>query len=109
MYDMNCGRLNLFFMDQHSEDSPGGDEIEIKRHNASMDVLVKFAEKYCPAKSIETSDEIFTSKEISKAIYELSGVQLDLAEIFETMQNMGYKYEAKDGLEYFWLLKKERF
>ncbi len=74
--------------------------------NAAMLALEFIVSKYAPA-TILDADTFFTTPEISQAIAQHTGTTLSAAEIYEMMINMQYTYEALNGLELNWLLKKE--
>lgn len=78
-----------------------------KQHDAAMNALRFFIDQYSPAASKNAADVFYTTAEIGNAIYQHTGTRLSNADIFEMMSNMQYKYEAINGLEFTWLLKKE--
>lgn len=85
---------------------PDEHEQQQKRHQAAMNALITFVSNYSPATQKE-ADTFFSTNEIVQSIQELTGVTLDSAEIFETMISMDYQYQAMNGLDFNWMLKKE--
>jgi glutamate synthase domain-containing protein 1 len=82
-------------------------KLQEQRQQAAISALTKFASDYSPASRTE-ADTFFTTSEIAQSIRELTGVRLDNAEIFQTLTDMQYSYEALNGgLDFNWLLKKD--
>jgi arginine utilization protein RocB len=104
--EMRCGRLNLFFMPEDSSNPL--DDLAKKQHEAAMKVLEFFIDQYMPANNKDDADTFLTTDEISNAIASHTGVRISNAEIFEMLSNMSYKYEAMNGVEFNWLLKREQ-
>ena len=75
-------------------------------HVNAIAALTTFISKYEPA-TIETADTFFTTNEISDAIAEHTGKVLFAEEIYQVMSQMQFQYEPLNGLEFFWLLRKE--
>lgn len=75
-------------------------------HVNAIAALTAFASKYEPA-TIETADTYFTTSEISQAIADHTGRSLESVEIYQVMSQMHYTYEALNGLEFYWLLRRE--
>ena len=82
-------------------------EAEKQRREAAIAVLNKFISNYSPVATFEEADTFLSTSEISKAIGDHAGYGLTTADIFEVMNNMGYKYQPLNGQEFNWLLKKE--
>jgi hypothetical protein len=72
---------------------------------AALAALTQFVSKFSPA-IMNNANTFYTTTEIRKAIAELTGVALEPTEIFELLSQMGYLYEAMNGLEFNWLFKK---
>jgi len=81
-------------------------EQEQNRQQMALAVLSEFVSEYSPARDKKDADTFYSTKEIIKAIEGHTGVSLNSPDIFELMKKMGYKYEAMDGLDFNWLLKK---
>lgn len=77
-------------------------------HVNAIAALTSFVSKYEPA-TIETADTFFTTNEISAAIEAHTGKRLGAQEIYQVMSQMQYTYEAVNGLEFNWLLRKESY
>lgn len=75
-------------------------------HVNALAALTAFASKYEPA-TIHTADTFLTTSEISEAIADHTGKTLEAHEIYQVMSQMQYTYEAMNGLEFYWLLRKE--
>lgn len=75
-------------------------------HVNAIAALTTFISKYEPA-SISTADTFFTTSEISDAIAEHTGKVIGAEEIYQVMSQMQFQYEALNGLEFYWLLRKE--
>ena len=74
--------------------------------DAAMEVLAKFVENYHPAETKDKADTFLSTKEIIQSIADLTGTELAMQDVFEMMNNMGYKYDAINGIEMNWLLIK---
>jgi hypothetical protein len=81
-------------------------EQEEQQQKLAREALEFFILKYSPADN-DTADTFFTSEEITRAVAEHTGVTLNRTGLYETMLNMGYKFDARNGLDFYWLLKKE--
>lgn len=71
-----------------------------------LDTLNYFISNYSPA-TINDADTFFTTSEIIDAVAQHVGKFLQPFEIYEMMSQMQYTYEALNGLEFRWLLRKE--
>jgi transposase len=90
-----------------SDDLNSFEKEEQQRHDAAIKALEFFINKYSPASDITTAEAFITTKEIVQAIADHTGVALASAEVYEMMVHMGYNYDAVNGLEFNWLMRKE--
>jgi transposase len=81
-------------------------EEELKQKTFALNALENFISNYEPADK-KTVEIFYTTAEIVHAIAEHTGVYLQKTDVYEMLTNMGYKFEAKNGLEFNWLLKKD--
>jgi hypothetical protein len=81
-------------------------EQELKQQAFALKALEKFISNYCPADS-QTVEVFYTTTEIVHAVAEHTGVYLKKTDAYEMLINMGYQFQAINGLEFNWLLKKE--
>ena len=75
-------------------------------NTAAIDALKFFLSKYSPG-TIDDADVFFTTDQISQAIKEHTGVQLNALMIHGIMSQMNFHYEVYKGLNFTWLLKKK--
>ncbi len=67
--------------------------------------LSAFCTQYDPATK-DTATDYFSSKEIQALIREHSGLEIDLQNLCELLQKMGYCSDLQGG-KFMWLVKKD--
>jgi hypothetical protein len=72
----------------------------------AVDALKFFLSKYSPGTKDDASD-FFTTDQISQAIKEHTGLQLNSLLIHGVMTEMNFEYEVYNELDFTWLLKKK--